>query len=318
MAIAYLGSEVVSGPTTLTIPEGTTAILCAQTNTSASGGSPPTLGGLPFTHGAGNGTGSWFADSFYILDISGRASDVFTPSGVYEHSLVYVSAFNPALLNASAHTFSGGTYTFPQGIPDNGGSVALVAAKGNADIPSAAAGTTLLTDTGVTFHGYAIGAAGENVAPGFVSNSQFFSACATVSLYDDTPGVSATRIGMALGVRAGAVLAFSGTPEAWGGFPMRGLSLGVREGWRVGLSAQRQVSLVGGDIETPEMTAGGNEGDLLTQHALSPPTWESPDGHVHSRRWVPMVFRPDPVADPDDWQILHDDDGSVMMTWVED
>jgi len=311
MAIAYLGSEVVQGPTTLTIPEGTTAILCAQTNTTDSSGSPPTLGGLTFTHGAGNGTGSWYADSFYLLDISGRASDVFTPAGVYEHALVYVSAFNPALLNASAHYFSGGTYTFPQGIPDNGGSVALVAARGNADIPDPASGTTELLDTGTTFAGYAVGAAGENVAPGFVSNSQFFSACATVSLYDDTPGVSATRIGMELGVRSGAVIAFSGTPEAGSGFPMRGFQLAVREGWRVGLSAQRQVSLVGGDIETPEMTVGGNEGDVLVQHLLEPPTWEAVSALPLSKWREPVRMDTDGDGVYDAW--LFTDEGDIVM-----
>jgi hypothetical protein len=37
----------------------------------------------------------------------------------------------------------------------------------------------------------------------------------------------------------------------------------------------RQVMLTGAGLETPEMTTGGDEGDVLTQHAGSPPTWES-------------------------------------------
>ena len=34
-------------------------------------------------------------------------------------------------------------------------------------------------------------------------------------------------------------------------------------------------------------------------------------------RWIPMVYRPDPVGSPNTWDMLHADDGTPMMTRVE-
>ena len=57
-------------------------------------------------------------------------------------------------------------------------------------------------------------------------------------------------------------------------------AFGPEAGFQPGISFRsggtRQVMLTGGGIETPEMTTGGTEGDVLTQHAGSPPTWEPP------------------------------------------
>jgi len=49
-------------------------------------------------------------------------------------------------------------------------------------------------------------------------------------------------------------------------------------GLAVTATAQRQVALVGNGIETSEMTVGGTEGQVLTQHAKRPPTWEDGGG----------------------------------------
>ena len=122
-------------------------------------------------------------------------------------------------------------------------------------------------------------------------------------------------VGMEMGFKTGTI-ALSGTPQL-GRTRMRPFVLGFNPG-RLGSAAKRQVSLVGGSIETPEMTVDGAEGDLLVQHIDRPPTWEGPDDHVHARRWVPAVYRPDPVGSPNDWRLLHADDGSVVMTWTED
>ena len=61
---------------------------------------------------------------------------------------------------------------------------------------------------------------------------------------------------------------------------IRGLKLGLNPS-RIGRYAKRQVALVGEGIETPGMTEGGNEGDLLTQHSNREPTWEPASAHAH-------------------------------------
>ena len=60
--------------------------------------------------------------------------------------------------------------------------------------------------------------------------------------------------------------------------PRLGIEVGFQPGLRFRTSGQRQVMLTGSLVETPEMTEGGTEGQVLTQHAKSPPTWEDASG----------------------------------------
>lgn len=66
--------------------------------------------------------------------------------------------------------------------------------------------------------------------------------------------------------------------------PVRaGVEVGFQSGVVLGVTASRQVMLVGGGIETPEMTVNGEEGQVLTYHDGSPPTWEDlPAGGAHA------------------------------------
>lgn len=45
--------------------------------------------------------------------------------------------------------------------------------------------------------------------------------------------------------------------------------------------AERQVMLTGGGLETPEMTTGGDDGDVLTRQSGAPPAWRPPNDHTH-------------------------------------
>jgi hypothetical protein len=93
---------------------------------------------------------------------------------------------------------------------------------------------------------------------------------------------------------------------------MTPFAMGFRSG-QVEAMAPRQVALIGNDLETPEMTDGGDEGDVLTQHTNRKPTWEGPGGIDEAGRWAPMTI--DPTADGT-WQLLFTDSGDVMMMRV--
>lgn len=89
--------------------------------------------------------------------------------------------------------------------------------------------------------------------------------------------VGGGRAGMVMGVR-GVTLSHEGTIQ----LPyrrLRSLRMGLRSGaLSLSMTAKRQVALVGEGIEQSEMTEGGSEGQVLTQHAGRPPTWEDPTG----------------------------------------
>lgn len=60
-------------------------------------------------------------------------------------------------------------------------------------------------------------------------------------------------------------------------YPARvGLEVGFQAGLRIDVPTKRQVPLVGSGLEMPDRTEGGTEGQVLTQHEYSKPTWENP------------------------------------------
>jgi len=67
------------------------------------------------------------------------------------------------------------------------------------------------------------------------------------------------------------------------------------DGLAVTATAQRQVALIGGGLETPEMTEGGTEGQVLTQHAKRPPTWEDAGGGASALDDLTDVNAPTPA-----------------------
>ena len=276
-----------------------------------------------------SGGGIWWCP-----DIRGRADDVVryysSNGGNVGVRVVYFSANVPLLRDVNAYTskYNGGNSWRYQNsdasLPVEGANqLAVVFAyqySGNFNNSVGSAG--LLQGGGTKGLTADLGGADEAVSAGlYTSGGSFWGWYLGLTVYESVVihNVAPDPLTPVLDLNPGAI-AFQGA-QAFYGSPMRAMELSLNPG-RIGSQAKRQVALVGPDAAsyrfTPEMTQGGNEGDLLTQHANRPATWEAVDSHVHSRRWVPMVFRPDPVADPDDWQILHDDDGSVMMTWVED
>lgn len=84
------------------------------------------------------------------------------------------------------------------------------------------------------------------------------------------PSAFGVEVGFQAGIVFGPGADVSLFPAAFG------VEVGFQSGVRLSASGSRQVMLTGADIETPEMTAGGTEGDVLTFHAGSPPTWEAP------------------------------------------
>jgi hypothetical protein len=136
---------------------------------------------------------------------------------------------------------------------------------------------------------------------------------AGVMLVEQDIDITPDPWGMGLGFRAGTL-----TPEADLTIPaarMRALALGFRAG-QVSAQAPRQVMLTGNDLETPEMTESGTEGQVLTQHAARPPSWEDPGVSVAASaikalgRWEPVVH--DPGTGPE--LVFHD--GDVVVVWV--
>jgi hypothetical protein len=60
--------------------------------------------------------------------------------------------------------------------------------------------------------------------------------------------------------------------------PGVGADAGFQPGLVFRTAGSRQVMLTGSDLETPEMTTGGSEGDVLTFHEGDVPTWEPAPG----------------------------------------
>ena len=85
----------------------------------------------------------------------------------------------------------------------------------------------------------------------------------------------AAHIGMSMGLRGGTIEQVG--PVQLPIRRLRGLLMGLRRG-ALAFTAKRQVALVGEGIETAEMTEGGTEGQVLTQHTGRKPSWEDASG----------------------------------------
>ena len=101
--------------------------------------------------------------------------------------------------------------------------------------------------------------------------------------YDIMAGIRVDRgrfmpapFGTEVGFAAGITFAPSGPVML---LPHRfGTEVGFAPGLRLTVGGARQVMLTGGGIETPEMTEGGTEGQVLTFHEGSVPAWEDGGG----------------------------------------
>jgi len=98
---------------------------------------------------------------------------------------------------------------------------------------------------------------------------------AGVMLVEQDIDITPEPWGMGLGFHAGT--AAVGADRVVPGARMAPFTLRFRAG-QVSAMAPRQVMLTGNDLETPEMTEGGTEGDVLTKHANRKPTWEDAQG----------------------------------------
>ena len=350
MTLAVVGTQAAtwgSASVSLTIPAGATGMVLAfqqgddagpqgiggaETESVMKVGSSELLTSIAFDlSGAAvtSGGGIW-----WIADMRGRDSDVVTwtndKGGGGTVGVIYFSASVPLLRDVNAYTDTGfglsGADTRYQSsdasVPVTGGNQLAIIERFQSGTPGSnviSPGTEVFGNAANTLMGYDIGAADEAVSVGAYCSGQFWGWTLGITVYESVvlPIANPDPLDVRLALNAG-VMALTGNMKLNGG-PMRALTFGLRPG-RLSGNAKRQVAFVAGDphLKTPEMTVGGDEGDLLTQHEDRPPSWAAPDGHVHSRRWVPAVYRPDPVGAPDDWQLLHADDGSVVMTWVED
>ena len=301
MTLAVLGSESFSfsngnNSEGLTIPSGTRSILlCASGD--AVNNVPSFVGGYlgssetPITelvdigyHGAVVGTG-WAA---WVADARGRASDTL----VYETDhpgtcfAIYISG-NVPLAEGSVYDSNGWTsdsqYTILSGTPAVSGGNRIVWGAGNQF--GGAAPYTI--DDGTSLNGssnpvaaYHLGTADETMALKITPDGGFFGHFAAAAVYESVvvPNIAPDPINPELAFNAGAI-ATSGPVALYGG-SMRAFVFAFNAGL-LGSYAKRQVALVGEDIQTPEMTVGGNEGDILTQHADIAPTWEPPSAHAH-------------------------------------
>ena len=129
-----------------------------------------------------------------------------------------------------------------------------------------------------TSHG--VLAATDTTTTGTVTFSWYATAVmvALLGIVEGDVVIEPGRVGEAVSFRAGLTIT---APSDGTVFLTR---LGERVRWRAGLritsTAKRQVALIGGGIQTPEMTESGTEGQVLTQHATRKPTWEDAGGGV--------------------------------------
>jgi hypothetical protein len=139
---------------------------------------------------------------------------------------------------------------------------------------------TTLSHFNSIIESYGVLAATDTTTTGTVSIDTTFTASmhALLGIVEGIVVVQPARLGEAVSWRAGLAVT---APADGTVFLTR---LGERIRWRAGLritsTAKRQVALVGGGIETPEMTEDGTEGQVLTQHATRKPTWEDAGGGV--------------------------------------
>ena len=139
---------------------------------------------------------------------------------------------------------------------------------------------TTLSWTNVVPVSHGVLAATDTTTTGTVTFSWYATAVmvALLGIVEGDVVIEPGRVGEAVSFRAGLTIT---APSDGTVFLTR---LGERVRWRAGLritsTAKRQVALVGGGIQTPEMTEGGTEGQVLTQHATRKPTWEDAGGGV--------------------------------------
>jgi hypothetical protein len=128
---------------------------------------------------------------------------------------------------------------------------------------------------------------GKHVRPVGVRDGSLARALWMTGTYDDYIDYSTGTSGLAFGFLPAPFGAEAGFQadivfEVGADVTLFPKAFGAEAGFQSGISfrtgGSRQVMLTGGGIETPEMTTGGDEGDVLTQHAGSPPTWEPAAG----------------------------------------
>jgi hypothetical protein len=100
-----------------------------------------------------------------------------------------------------------------------------------------------------------------------------------------------------------------------------GAEAGFASGLRVTSSGPRQVLLTGGGLETPEMTEGGAEGQVLTFHAMGVPTWgDGPASVIEAKGELIAGTGPGAVdrlpAGTDGWLLSLDAAEPTGLRWV--
>lgn len=269
----------------LTFPANTKAIALLIAGGTA--GEAASIGGVALTRSAPVDDAE---SCYYATDITGRSNDTFsitTSNGSTRRVRVLYIGGNVPVLNdtQSSSGFLAGTHTKTHTCPGEGNLLGLV----NAHKHTVFSGTTdnydgqteLYDDVGPvgswdTYMGYLLGADGDDIVIGTVATGTngFQTSMSTWSFYESQPDIVFTpgRIAGVAAWRAGIALVL---PSAVTVYPMR---LGARARWRAGVELRaaggRQVMLTGNGLETPEMTEGGSESNVLTYHPDRKPTWE--------------------------------------------
>ncbi|MFV2062599.1 MAG: hypothetical protein ACC726_03685 [Chloroflexota bacterium] len=144
-----------------------------------------------------------------------------------------------------------------------------------------------------------------------ISGLQFYQIVSNVTIYDTNPSVVGVPIGMEMGFNAGTVAEVA--DKTIQGSRLKALEVGFNAG-RLDVEASRQVALLGEGIETPEMTAGGTEGQVLTQHVGRRPTWEDGGASLTVREadGAPSVASVDTIV-VNDGSLTDDGSGQITL-----
>jgi hypothetical protein len=314
----------------LTIPAGTKAIVIAEVGTFVPESDTFTvsLGGLSFTRHNGY-TGEDLERVWDLLDIEGRANDTLTVTdtngNANEWRLLYVRGHEVAFLDAqvdNSFVAADSPRLRTHVAPGNGGNLlGIIAAHKHStfggDVTIHAPATSL-------YHGsvalndclgyYLESDPDTNLVIGVdvAGTNSFQTGLLTVAYYEADPVITfePVPIGAEAGFQAG--VAFEVGADVLIPLARFGAEAGFQAGIRFRAGGARQVMLTGEGIETPEMTTGGTEGQVLTYHADDVPTWEDGGG-------APGSLALDDLTDvdapsPADGEALVWDDGS--SSWV--
>ena len=299
MTLAVTGSESFSVgtnpatyPVSMTVPAGTTGIAVTfshayTTDVQALYAGSVATSGAQLADSGNRGAVYGRKEAWWIDDIRGRSDDTLyiTLAGTGAATsgyIIYFSANVPLEQSSAANGVGSGPNWSYGGaaVPVSGGNSLVFGGANRFAVTDWATTSGTGLNSGFYLAFYKVGAADEATEASGTASSGGFQSSAMSTIYESVvvPNVAPDPLNPLFQFGSGTIQL--GSNAAIDAAAMRAFELKFNAGTFSTL-AKRQVALVGEGIETSEMTEGGSEGDILTQHDNRPPTWESASGHAH-------------------------------------